>query len=131
VKTASIELFSEESREKLSAESINAMSEYLTGFHDPVFRDNSDEETATILCVKCGSHLYSGGLMDAMFSTFSWGIVHGDGFCTKCGWNYRMYHTVKCGEKEDPRFTLPLAYRCYEDDAMTKEVDPTAKKSGD
>jgi hypothetical protein len=125
-KTASIEMFSEEARQKLSPAAAAAMSEYLTNFHDPVFKENKDGETATIICVNCGSHLYSGSVMDALFSTFDWGIVHGEGLCTKCGWNYRMYHSVKCEGEEAPQFTLPLAHRSYTDASCEVEVVPKA-----
>jgi len=45
------------------------------------------EASSTDKCVYCGLPL--GGLL---FSTFRWGIVHGEGECGDCGFPYRLYH---------------------------------------
>ena len=33
-------------------------------------------------CIRCGAYDYG----------FSWGITHGEGNCTRCGWPARAYH---------------------------------------
>ena len=52
-------------------------------------------------CPICKSQL-SGPL-----STFSWGITHGDGFCTKCGLAIQYYHYIGWG---DNRIRLAFFY---------------------
>ena len=108
----------------LSEEAKSRLDKYLNGFLEPQFRHDKDDEPNTIVCPACRSHIYAGGLMDAMFSTFEWGIVHGDGFCGKCRWPIRMYHFVRLDGDDEQRLVFPLAYRCYRDDACEQETDP-------
>lgn len=106
---------------KLSEADKATLTEYLTGFLAPVIG-----ETA-VSCPCCGAHVYGGGVIDALLSTFTWGLAHGDGFCSRCKWPIRMYHFVKL-EAGEKRMTFPLAYRCYEDEAHAVEIDPSEQK---
>ena len=42
--------------------------------------------------------------------TFTWGLVHGEGHCYKCGWPARLYHFVKDADGEDARVVRLLQY---------------------
>ena len=39
-------------------------------------------------CIVCGSTL------TGLFGSFEWGIAHGEGYCSNCGYPARAYHTV-------------------------------------
>lgn len=53
-------------------------------------------------CVGCGRKI---GL------TFTWGIVHGRGRCSNCGWPARLYHYVEVeGRERDVRWVGMLQY---------------------
>ena len=100
------------------------LSDYLDGFLEPTFRHDKDDEPNAITCPSCNSQIYAGGVMDALLSTFTWGIVHGDGFCGECKWPIRMYHFIKLDGDDEQRLVFPLAYRCFKDDERTEEIDP-------
>lgn len=107
--------------DELSAEARKNLSEYLAGFLAPVIDSDS------IRCPCCNAHIWSGdGIMDYLIGTFTWGLVHGDGFCGRCKWPIRMYHFVKLDGPDEKRLVYPLAYRCYEDEAHAVEIDPKA-----
>ena len=103
---------------ELTDDGNKKLADYLVGFHAP----NIDDDA--VKCVKCGSHIFGGGIMDALLSTFTWGLVHGEGFCTECNWPIRMYHSVDLDREEKSSFQFPLAHRCYTDDSHETEVDP-------
>lgn len=46
-------------------------------------------------CLCCGRPL------SGMLGTFQWGICHGEGKCTNCGWPARALHYIKDGKGED------------------------------
>lgn len=109
---------------QLSAEALGRLSEYLTAFISPVKSDRP-----SIDCPCCGAMIYSGGgPLDALLSSFEWGLAHGDGFCGRCKWPIRMYHFIQLDKPEKTRLVYPLAYRCYTDDTHTVEIDPAAQK---
>lgn len=74
---------------------LESISAYLRIFHAPV---------DGLTCRGCEHPL--GG----MLGTFTWGMVHGEGVCSKCGLPTRMYHRVKHDGEEVLTFTLPLQY---------------------
>lgn len=114
------DVFDEKSFAEKPAKVREALEEYLKHFHKP----DINKEKGTVMCNSCGMLLYSTDIMSALFSTFQWGIVHGEGFCNNCGWHYRMYHSLPQKGENDKTigFTHPLAHRC--DDKDGKEVDP-------
>lgn len=69
---------------------IAALNEYLSAFAKPI---KSDREgggmVGNTLCLKCGETL------DGILGTFQWGLAHGEGTCSKCGWPARAYHRPK------------------------------------
>jgi hypothetical protein len=40
-------------------------------------------------CLSCGATLAG------MFGSFTWGLTHGEGFCSNCGYPARGYHTIR------------------------------------
>lgn len=44
------------------------------------------------------------------FHTFTWGLAHGAGYCTLCGWPARMYHFVKGEDGNETRVVTLLQY---------------------
>ena len=44
-------------------------------------------------CLKCGT--VQGGLMAALLGGFTYGLVHGEGRCSKCNWPGRANHYFK------------------------------------
>lgn len=47
-------------------------------------------------CICCGSRLGAKDVMDSIVSapTFRWGLVHGEGECSKCGYPARAMHYI-------------------------------------
>lgn len=125
--TATIDIVKD--AETLSAEARERLDEYLRGFLAPAFRHDKDGEPNTIVCPRCKSQIYAGGIEDALFSVFQWGIAHGDGFCGSCKWPIRMYHFVRLDGENEQRLVFPLAYRQFRDDDCTDEVDPEEQRS--
>jgi len=85
----------------------DAISEYLSVFAKPVLHDGT---TGGMLgnfdCLNCGERL------DGFLGTFTWGIAHGEGKCSKCGWPCRAYHNPKDAEGDifDRRLQIILQY---------------------
>jgi len=44
-------------------------------------------------CLRCGS--IQGGLMGAILGGFTYGIQHGEGWCSNCNWPARANHYIK------------------------------------
>jgi hypothetical protein len=106
----------------LSDEAKLRLADYLLRFLKPIKGEHS------IDCPGCGGALYhGGGPLDALCSTFRWGMAHGAGICGRCKWPVRMYHFVKLEGEEERRIVYPLAYRCYTDKTLTVELDPAAE----
>ena len=123
MEVCTIDMFS--GSKDLSEGAQSRLAGYLEGFHAPVIKDG------VVKCVKCGDLIFSGGIMDALMSSFTWGIAHGEGFCTNCDWPIRMYHFVQLVDDEDKRrFEFPLAHRCYTDKSHAAEVDPVLTRQG-
>lgn len=85
---------------------VELPDEYMDQFLPIHYKQASEEDeykkvSVHIFCV-CGGILYGSpaGLLD----TFTWGLAHGDGFCVRCKWPTRFYHTLPNGLK----FSLPL-----------------------
>ena len=97
------------------------LAEHLSHFLKPKLADNC------VQCPCCGGALWhGGGVLDALCSTFRWGLAHGDGFCGRCKWPVRFYHYLQLdGER---RIVFPLAYRCFRKDTG-EEIDPTVERA--
>lgn len=62
------------------------------------FARPSDEN---LPCLKCGKH---------QVHYFRWGLQHGVGNCSGCGWPARLYHFVKDAEGQETRIVRLLQY---------------------
>lgn len=87
-----------EGTESLDEKHTNALAEYFSHFV------RQDENR----CPGCEKTL-TGDLVKQLVgeATFTWGIVHGEGFCRGCGYPARAYHRV---ENLIDRLALVLAY---------------------
>jgi hypothetical protein len=113
IETCTPEDFNLGGTEGWNEEQRGRLREYLAGFLKPMFKDGR------VLCPCCDSHISGNGILDMLTSTFRWGLAHGEGFCSKCQWPFRMYHELA----KDEKFSLPLAHRQFKrEDAA--EVDP-------
>lgn len=88
---------------------IEDIDKYLAVFAKPIERGGSPEGfvLGKHACLKCGSAL------DGMLGSFQWGLAHGEGTCSKCGWPARMYHWIKDREGKElftSRISLILQY---------------------
>ena len=78
----------------------SVIEEYLSHFAKP------DDEGH---CLKCGT--VQGGLMAAILGGFTYGLVHGEGYCSKCHWPARANHYFKDADgKEIGYMTVILQY---------------------
>lgn len=66
---------------------VAAVNKYLSIFAKPVRRKVASSILGGVDCFRCGVPL------DGMLGSFTWGIVHGEGVCGKCGWPCRAYHS--------------------------------------
>lgn len=67
-----------------------SISDYLSVFAEP----NDDGK-----CLKCGT--VQGGLMSVILGGFVYGLQHGEGRCSKCGWPGRANHYFKDKDGKD------------------------------
>ena len=70
-----------------------ALDEYLSDFLPP-----------SKGCVCCDTA--QAGLMGILCGGFTWGLIHGEGFCATCHWPGRAYHRPKDGPLEHFSFVL-------------------------
>ena len=76
---------------------ISTLDDYLKIFACP---SDAQAEKTRYPCLKCGE-LYAG---------FHWGIQHGTGSCSKCGWPARAYHFVTDETGTEVRISMVLQY---------------------
>lgn len=88
--------------EPVSPEFETKFKEYMSHFVAP----------HEMKCVKCGTTL--GGL----FGSFRWGIAHGQGECSRCGWPAIAYHFLEDETGKEHRFELLL--QLHPDDVSKK-----------
>lgn len=83
--------------EKVSAENLEVLDEYFEPFQTLMFgKDKEGKETLPPQkCLGCGHPL--GGMFAGLFGPggFRWGIAHGEGHCSYCGWPGRAHHFVR------------------------------------
>lgn len=94
-KCAAVDIFP--NADLLAEADRQAIETYLEPFHKPVIDDGS------VLCLKCNERLNS---------TFRWGLAHGEGACSNCGWPTRLYHKFSLSDgAEQPRLVFCLQYK--------------------
>jgi len=85
--------------------------EMLSPFLPPRINKTNDG----VLCVGCGETLWRPGIVGfLMGATFTWGVAHGEGRCSSCGYPTRMYH-----RRAEGTATFPLQY--HPDDLRLRE----------
>lgn len=91
----------DDEKEKTAAV-IRRLDEYLSDFLPPSGK-----------CVNCDSAL--GGLL----GSFTWGIVHGEGFCALCGYPGAAHHFIKDSDGSD-LLTIRNMILQYHPQALTR-----------
>lgn len=54
-------------------------------------------------CPGCGATLFVGAddFVGMLTATFRWGIVHGEGNCSNCGWPATVHHSIRDADGEE------------------------------
>lgn len=95
------------------------LDKYFHAFAKPVRvpKEEANMLYGSLRCLNCETVL-SGAL-----GSFQWGIVHGEGRCSKCGWPCRAYHYPKHGDEKifDKRMEFILQFH---PDFVTKAEQP-------
>lgn len=73
-------------------EAVEDLTAYFARFAKPEW---GDTPSVGCKCIKCGNYL------SGFLGTFTWGLCHGEGFCSSCKWPARAYHFIKDRHGED------------------------------
>lgn len=87
--------------------------------------EDGEKSVGEIKCVECGA-VQNPGMMGFLVGNlgFQWGLAHGEGRCSKCGWPARAMHYVK--DPEGHEFvTLRHFVIQYHPDFVTRRVPGT------
>jgi len=76
---------------------VEAITEHFN--NSDIFAEPNEDDIGLCLC--CGAQQ-----LGFLTGRFTWGIVHGEGFCGNCGWPARLYHYIDTHQ----RITLLLQY---------------------
>ena len=57
-----------------------------------------------------GGNCPCGRSLGGVFGTFTWGIAHGEGFCSVCQWPARGYHTIDIAGLRKVNLSIILPY---------------------
>jgi hypothetical protein len=79
---------------------------YLSGFVLGLVREDGEEVEKPGGCPCCLATL--GGFLTG---SFEWGLVHGEGSCSACGWPVAAYHRLYLDERGDDRGRLLPEHR--------------------
>lgn len=103
-----------------SPEIIKALDEYFAPFAQPPgeTKDGKFHVKDGHPCLKCGEALTGLASMLIGSGGFRWGLAHGEGNCSKCGWPARMYHFIK-DDKGEELMTVRGFLLQYHPDAVT------------
>lgn len=94
---------------------IAIVDKYLFSFAKPQLEGKNSFLQSAAKCLRCGRPL--GGAI----GSFQWGIVHGEGTCSNCGWPARAKHYIK--DDEGPIFDRALDMILqYHPDFVQKET---------
>ena len=91
-----------------------SLDEYLEQFAQPIRKENGGDFTGHLKCLKCGKSL------DGILGTFQWGIVHGEGNCSYCGWPCRACHRPKHEGEEIFNRALQMILQYHPDYVVKK-----------
>lgn len=90
------DLFKYETDSESGQQYIAEVSNYLHHFVAPEWRKTSPgSEQLVMVCFHCGEQLT--GMFAGLLGPggFQWGLTHGEGTCTSCGWPARAMHYAK------------------------------------
>lgn len=118
-RTTDILTFSEGNDEKYRDRIIARSDEYLSAFVAPTMINGKRH------CFNCGKEINPFSQAVGLPAVaFSWGLTHGEGFCTGCGWPARGIHRPKLNPKDksetEPMWTLSNFFLSYHPDYVTK-----------
>lgn len=65
---------------------IDSINKYLSVFAKPINLEKKGFVSGSCKCLQCES------VLDGVIGSFTWGLTHGEGVCSKCGWPCRAYH---------------------------------------
>jgi hypothetical protein len=85
---------------------------------DPAFREDIEAYTKRFAkpsgkdrpCLGCGE--FMGG--------FTWGLAHGHGYCTNCGWPATLYHFIKDRDGKDIATVRGILLQAHPDEISVK-----------
>ena len=84
---------------------IAALNQYFAPFARITFEAERAEDGKPVMddqpCINCGKPLLGGVSSFWNGGGFKWGLVHGEGQCSECGWPARMYHFIKDAAGDD------------------------------
>jgi len=108
----------------LTEPELAEIAAYLRMFTRP-FKSDDGGKTGTVQCPGCDAVLSRPGLMGLLSpGTFTWGIGHGEGGCSRCGYPARAYH-FKVGPIERMEAILPV----HPDELLTSEEEEKAEEA--
>ncbi|NIR76735.1 MAG: hypothetical protein GWN53_17025 [Gammaproteobacteria bacterium] len=85
----------EEEQEEI-ARTMEAARKYFRMFAEPMKKDGATGMMiGGVLCIGCGE------VLNGFMGTFQYGIVHGEGTCSNCGYPCRTHHYIKDEDGEE------------------------------
>lgn len=81
---------------------VASINEYLSVFAAPQKGENGNFLRGSLTCLRCEESL------DGALGTFQWGLAHGEGACSKCGWPARAYHSPQ--HEGESLFSSPIQF---------------------
>lgn len=97
---------------------------YVSQFLPPRLKGKCGE-VLSVLCVGCGECLSSD-----FEGTFVWGLAHGEGYCSTCGYPTKLYHYAQDDAGSDVgRVSFPLQWHPDEipDEAVRASLDAASR----
>lgn len=111
------------------AETLRALDNYFAPFARPEGEriDGRFKYGERQPCIKCDAPMV-GNLVDQFIGSagFTWGLVHGEGHCRKCGWPARLYHFIKDENGADMVTIRNLLLQYHPDFVSHKPAKATA-----
>ncbi len=74
---------------------MKCLDEYFKQFSAPVVLDEGNALLGGQRCLNCDA------VLSGVLGSFQWGIAHGEGTCSSCGWPARAYHRPKDQDGEE------------------------------
>lgn len=97
-----------------AARAIRALRRYFRRFAVPATKDAANMITGGLKCLKCSSPL------DGYLGTFRWGLAHGEGACSMCGWPARAHHRPRGEDGEEVLSLTNIILQYHPDEVKSK-----------